>query len=183
VSLRDDDFLLLPLPEVDSRFVDQFDCGTDSLNDFLRNDALTFHNERLGFTTCVFHQDFPELVAYYTLANDSIQLSPTEIGDLGVNTATPPKLVPCVKLGKFAVHRDVQGQGNGKTIMRLIVDDILASNSHSAARILVLDSLYNQTGFYERCRFSASTHAANRSNGRRGSTVKMFLDIITAEFT
>lgn len=172
-------FLLFTLPEAEADSISQFTCGVPELDDFLRNEAPAFHDGRLGLTTCVYHPDFPGLAAYYTLANDSIPLNDSEFYDLGVNTATQPRSVPCVKIGKFAVHRDLQGHGNGKSIMDLIVGDILDSHGSSAARLVVLDSRPEQTGFYEKCRFVTSLHAARQAAHQgQGATFKMFLDVM-----
>lgn len=87
--------------------VSDFDCGVSSLNNFLKNDALTHQRQRISFTSVYLYQDV--IVGYITLANDaiSLELDTPAVNDL--DTRYP--LIPALKICR--IGRDLKFRGNG----------------------------------------------------------------------
>jgi hypothetical protein len=82
MPLARDGYGLLPVVEVSPEALAGFDCGKPHLNEFLVN-APTFHRDRLGLTSVVFHRDLAgRVIGYFTLANDSLPLTTSEQGEL-----------------------------------------------------------------------------------------------------
>lgn len=77
------------------------------------------------------------MIGYFTLANDSLPLTTSEQGELGLYDTVVLKAYPAVKLGRLAVASDLQGQGIGEQVMDLVHGEILDSASLSAARLVM----------------------------------------------
>lgn len=185
MALADDGFGLMPVVDIDADLLAGFDCGKDHLNEFLTN-APNFHRIRLGSTTVVFHQDLPDrIVGYFTLSNDSLPLKTSEQTDLGL-IEHDLKAYPAVKLGRLAVAKDLQGQGIGQQIMRLVHGEILDSDSPSAARLVILDADNDLpvVRFYDKLGYQTSLWAEEQAAAHRAKkagtprTVKMIGDIL-----
>jgi hypothetical protein len=85
-----------------------FSCGKPRLDEFLTAHALALHEARLGFTNVVFHQQFEGPLGYFTLANDAIKLNDSEKFELGFGEHIELAAFPAVKIGRLAVHQDLQ---------------------------------------------------------------------------
>lgn len=180
MKLTKDGYGIIKLTEVEQNVIEQFTCGVANLDQFLKNDALCLHNGKISFTTCVFHQDFNGLVGFITMSNDSIKLNDSEFMYLGLNTTVMIPFVPAVLIGKFAVHENLQRNGNGKDIMELAIGEILDIEGPSAARLAVIDSVKEEkvVEFYESCGFQHSLFAIKQARHQGGKTIKMFLDVL-----
>ena len=87
-----------------------FDCGEESLNDFLKRFARQNNEKGLGRTYVAVVNDEPRIYGYYTIAN----------GNIGFDTI-PEKLprypIPVVHLGRLAVDEAAKGQRLGKALL------------------------------------------------------------------
>ncbi len=182
-----DGFGLIPLHEVGNQnSLRGFSCGRTELDVFLLEESREFHDKRLGYTSCIFHSDFDGLVGYFTLANDALHLEASENGELGVNTQIQLSVIPSIRIGRFAVRKELQGQGVGYAMMDLLVGETLDSGTLSAARLLVTDALNEQNviRFYQKCGFQESLWAKKQHLNHGGckrrsapATIKMYLDV------
>jgi GNAT superfamily N-acetyltransferase len=181
VKLDPNRYGFLPVEEVEQITLENFTCTKERLDQFLKVDAKDYHTGRVGYTTCVFHEDVVGLVGYYTMSNDAIKLNSSEYLDLGLNLSEPIHSIPAVLIGKFAVRKDLQGDGNGAEIMELVIGEILGAAASSAARLVVVDADHDQRviRFYERCGFQHSLNAQKQAKHQGGGvTVKMFRDVL-----
>ncbi len=181
--LAADGYGLLSALDVAAEATAAFDCGKPHLNDFLKSSAQPMHQQRLGFTSVVFHRDFQGVVGYFTLANDAIPLKTSERDELGVEFDLPS--FPAVKIGRLAIAAALQGQGSGSAVMKLILGEVLDAKSLSSARLLIVDA-DNQpevVRFYEKMGFERSLWAEdqvkNHGGKRVAKTVKMMRDVLT----
>ena len=180
---------LIPINEVvpsEVHRIQAFSSGNERLDDFLAEQASEFHSSHIGYTNVLFHSDFPGMVGYVTMANDSIKLRGVEISELGLNLADIElPSYPAVKIGRLAVHKDLKRQGIGKRIMDLALGQITGNTSIAAARILITDAVNdpNVLQFYASLKFEESIWAAEDhrkgSHGRakERATIKMIRDI------
>lgn len=178
---------LLAIPEVETDALASFRCTKPRLDEFLVEGALPFHLARLGFTNVVFHEDYEGPVAYFTLSNDAIPLNESEKFDLGFDSELSLSSFPAVKIGRLAVHQQLQREGVGTAVMDLIIGEILDSSYLSAGRLLVVDADNDEhvLSFYKRLGFENSLWAAdvarrNQSTRARATTIKMHRDILKA---
>jgi ribosomal protein S18 acetylase RimI-like enzyme len=165
------------------RKVATFTCGNDGLDSFLKEHSRDLHSDHLGHTHLIFHDDFPGLVGFVTLSCDSIPLKTSEVGELGLKYQLGLNAYPAIKIGRLAVHQELQSSGIGQRILDLIIGDIVSANAIAAARILITDAVndervirfYRKYGFEES--YWAVDQARNHSKGRERGTIKMIRDI------
>ncbi len=182
--LTDEDYGYLSITEVDPASLSSFSCGKPRLDEFLTAQALTLHEARLGFTNVVFHQEFEGPVGYFTLANDAIKLNESERFELGFDDHVELAAFPAVKIGRLAVHQDLQRKGVGAALMTLLLGDILSTAGLSAARLIVVDADNDDQvlRFYEALGFEKSLWAEemSRNHGKKRTkpqTIKMHRDV------
>lgn len=175
---------LLPIPQVSAEALEQFSCGKQNLDEFVRLHAANMHARRFAFTNLVFHEDYKGALAYFTLVNDEIPLNESEKLDLGEAEHITLDKFPAVKIARLAVCAGQQSQGVGADVMDLIAGEILDSSSLSAARLLVVDAENDErvVRFYEKMGFAKSLWAekqrAHHGGNRRPPTVKMIRDLL-----
>lgn len=58
--------------------IKSFDCGDADLNDFLFSDASNYYNSMMALTYLLEDNEADKTVAYYSLLNDKIVLTPTK---------------------------------------------------------------------------------------------------------
>ena len=145
-----------------------FSCGDSEgdkdLDDFFHNQALPFSQEKLGQTYCVIDNngEEAELVAFFTLSNDSIKT--TFIPKKSVNKIErkiPGRkhlhTYPAVLIGRLGVNKKYQGPKYfiGQQILNYIKVWFTEEDNKTGCRFLVVDA-YNKENvlnFYERNKF------------------------------
>ena len=95
-----------------SHAVVEFECGTASLDDWLRRRALA--NQASGAARTFVVCEGRRVVAYYALAPGAVTLA-TATGRFRRNMPEP---IPVVLLGWLAVDQRYQGQGLGRALFR-----------------------------------------------------------------
>ncbi|HNI20975.1 MAG TPA: GNAT family N-acetyltransferase [Nitrospira sp.] len=182
--LPEEGYGYLPITEVEPATLGAFTCGKPRLDEFLTTQARALHEARLGFTNVVFHQQFEGPVGYFTLANDAIKLNDSEKFELGFGEHIELAAFPAVKIGRLAVHQDLQRRGVGGALMALLLGDILNTAGLSAARLIVVDADNDDAVlcFYEKLGFETSLWAedmAKNHTKKRASaaTIKMHRDV------
>ena len=138
-----------------------FDCTKPDLNDFLFNDAKG-HLAALLAVTYILEND-GEIIAYYSVLNDSIRQSDLTRGKqkrLFRSIPYPYKSHPSVKIGRFAVSTKYQSQGIGTEIMNYIKGHFIDKNKTGCRFITVdADSDPRTLRFYERNGFAYLTES------------------------
>ncbi len=87
-----------------------FDCGEESLNDFLKRFARQNNEKGLGRTYVAVVNDEPRIYGYYTIANGNI-------GFATIPEKLPRYPIPVVHLGRLAVDEAAKGQHLGKALL------------------------------------------------------------------
>lgn len=137
-------YVIEPLSVIHNRL--DFDCGIESLNRYLSQQA---NQDLKRFLTTVFvleNKNNKEIAGYYTLAATAIKLEqlPTKI------TQKLPKypLIPATLLGRLAVSKKYQGQGLGSF---LLLDSLQRNlNNEIASMAVIVDAKDDKAkAFYE----------------------------------
>src|SRR5437867_4428408 len=102
------DFLIEPLGKKHVR--ENFDCGEENLNQFLRLYARQNSASGLGKTFVAVQPGGKEVLGYYTIASGSVsfEILPSKL---------PRYPVPTAHIGRLAVDLRMQGQGFGKLLL------------------------------------------------------------------
>jgi ribosomal protein S18 acetylase RimI-like enzyme len=140
-------FQLVPLDAGFDRAA--FDCGSEPLNRYLREQATQDSRRRVA-ACFVALAEGPRIAGYYTLASASLLLADLPAA-IGKKLPRYPS-VPAVRMGRLAVDRQFKGQGLGGA---LLADGLeRAARSEIAAFALMVDAkdepaaaFYRQHGF------------------------------------
>jgi GNAT superfamily N-acetyltransferase len=101
---------------------DSFDCGEQSLNDFLKRFARQNAEKGLGRTFVAVLPETEKIFGYYTIASGAVKFE-----------TLPEKLprypIPVAHLGRLAIDNAAKGQGLGKA---LLIDALRRINLVSA---------------------------------------------------
>lgn len=131
--------------------LDDFDCGNDALNDWLKHRAIK--NEAAGASRIyvVCHQN--HVIAYYTLATGAVQCSQVP-GRVRRNVPDP---IPVMVLGRLAVQLDWQKKDLGGDLLADAVKRTLQAAEIAGIRAFVVHALSEEAKqFYERFGFQPS---------------------------
>jgi GNAT superfamily N-acetyltransferase len=137
-----------PVPLTANHLVTDFDCGVDSLNEWLSRRAWKNHTLDVSRTFVVTDGDI--VIGYYCLSSaaiDRIELPKARQRNM-------PDPIPAALIGRLAVDRKYQGQKIGMSLLQdAIYRIVTAAQSVGMAYILVhaLDdrakSFYENNGF------------------------------------
>jgi predicted N-acetyltransferase YhbS len=131
--------------------VEEFDCGSQSLNDWLRKQAL--RNQASGAARTFVACDDDRVIAYYALASSAVAID-TATGKLRRNMPDP---IPVVVLGRLAVDVAYQGRGLGRALLRDAGRRVLFAGNEIGIRGLLAHALdENAKNFYRRLGFDPS---------------------------
>lgn len=130
--------------------VDEFDCGAEVLDQWLRRYAL--RNQQAGAArTFVVTNDEGTVAGYYSLAAGSVDhITATSRAKKGLARHAIPVMV----LARLAVDRRHQGQGIGRGLLRDAILRTLGVSEHAGIRALLVHAknesarrFYAQHGF------------------------------------
>ena len=130
---------------------DDFACGVDSLDDWLKRRA--YPNQVNGASRTYVVTEGKRVVGYYCLASGALELSdtPTSI------RRNMPDPVPVAILGRLAVDKSCQGRGLGVALLQDAVVRTAQAASILGIRGLLVHALSIETkAFYEHHGFVAS---------------------------
>lgn len=136
-----------------------FSCGDDDLDDFFHNHAFLYAQEHLGKTYVFVNNDTSEIVAFFTVSNDSIKTTFIPKNSTNRVQRKIPGLkhlrtYPAVLIGRLGVNESYQGKGFkiGQQVLNYIKLWFLDEDNKTGCRFLVVDA-YNKAevlSFYER---------------------------------
>jgi len=136
----------------------QFDCAEPSLNEWLQRMALQQQEKNFARTRVMVESDRPaHILGYYALL-------PAQVDTTHFPASRKlPRRLPCLLLGRLAVHRTAQGQGIGE----LLLVDGIERTRRSIAEIggagLYADALNERSAtFYMRYGFQPLTGDSKR---------------------
>jgi len=113
-----------------------FDCGTASLNSFLRQYARQFQDRNLGVTWVGVSDHEPaRIFGYYTLSVGALVPD-----DLPTERVALPQ-VPIILLGRLAVDNTMQGKGLGRMLLMHALHHTLYFASRVGIYAVVVDAL------------------------------------------
>jgi len=128
-----------------------FDCGHDTLTDWLKHRAIKNEASGASRTYVVCHQN--HVIAYYTLATGAVQCLDAP-GRIRRNMPNP---IPVMVLGRLAVHLNWQKKGLGGDLLADAVKRTLQAADIAGIRAFVVHALSEEAKtFYEHFGFHPS---------------------------
>lgn len=157
--------------------LDPFTCGDDDLDEFIRNDAFDYLNERLAISYVVGIRN--EIVAYFSIANDRLSYDDFE-NSTSFNRFRKRHFVnskrikgyPAVKLCRLAVKSSHKGKKIGTFIINFI-KGLFYNENKSACRFLTVDANESALRFYSSNGFNFILTTINE--GHR--TIPLYFDL------
>lgn len=135
-----------------------FDCGNEVLNGFLKQFAL--HTQKSGSGRTYVALGGNTVIGYYTIASASVlQAESPE----RVKGGMPRHPIPAVILGRFAVDKQYQGRGIGKSLLMDALQRIAKVSEEIGIRVIIADAKDQQAkAFYLRYDFTAFSEDSMR---------------------
>ena len=130
----------------DKDHLDSFDCGEKQINDFLKDDAVNFQNEKMT-NTFIFKNKNDKVVIFFSILNDclnDIRYENTIWNRLHrkINLPNQKRIrqYPSVKITQLGIDKSIQGNGMSHQVLDFI--KFWTFQHHKpACRLLILDSL------------------------------------------
>lgn len=152
--------------------VENFDCGDEPLNNYLRRYAWSNQEKSsIGVTCVAVDEDSARLVlGYFTLAMASV---PRESFPKKYVRGLPSYDLPLVLLARLAVDRRFAGRGLGDALISEAFRICLRVADEVGCRCIITDAYRNRVGWYAKYGFVPI------EGGAESGPQRMFLDIRT----
>ena len=138
-----------------------FDCGDKDLNEFLKEDAIRYQDNKMANTIVLIEKE--RVVGFFSLCTDAIKLGNLEKDQC--DNLKPSEEYPAVKIARLAVDKSVQSLGLGKLIIQVAVGLIIARVSNIVGtRFITVDSYHNRIDFYKRFGFNEHSKYKKKDN-------------------
>ena len=123
-----------------------FDCGKPLLNNWLKNRALSNHEN--GFTAVTVIHDEGRVLGYYGIAPTTI--IPNNL-PRNIRTGQPPNPIPCLLLGQLAVDKNCAGQGVGSGLLKHAITTCIQAAKLVGGRALMVKAIDEEAAaFWQR---------------------------------
>ena len=152
--------------------VENFDCGDDALNNYLKRHAWTNHQKiSIGVSYVAADENAPLFVlGYFTLAMASV---PRDAFPKKYVRGLPPYDLPLILLARLAVDRRFASRGIGLALISEAFHISLRVADEVGCRCIITDAYRNRVNWYARYGFIPIEGSAQSGPQR------MFLDIRT----
>lgn len=130
----------------------KFECESEDLNDFLKNNALKQQKEKLNLTKLITCDE--RIIGFVSLLTDSMKIN--FLKDKTEKEKIKDKLnisennrLPAIKIGRFAIDKKYAGKGLGTQIIRnILVNIIKIAESDVGLRFVVVEGYASAYDFY-----------------------------------
>jgi len=152
--------------------VENFDCGDDALNNYLKRHAWeNQHKISIGVSYVATDESAPRTVlGYFTLAMTGV---PRDAFPKKYVRGLPPYDLPLILLARLAVDRRFAGRGMEHALISEALRISLRVADEVGCRCIITDAYRNRAGWYARYGFVPIEGAA------KSGPQRMFLDIRT----
>lgn len=129
-----------------------FECDSNDLTNFLKNDALKQRDMNLNLTQLVICDN--EIVGFFSLLTDTLKLKTLENNNLKKEIKLELDIsenneIPAIKIGRLAIDKKYSKKGLGSHILRNILLSILnLSKTKVGLRFVTVDAYATSLNFY-----------------------------------
>ncbi len=128
---------------------DEFDCGSDALNDFLRYRAGQQQRRGFGKTYVALADNGTDVIGFVT-----VSVGQVEAEALPAHLKLPRHPAPMLRIGRLAVDKREQGKGMGQNLLVFALRLALEFSERIGLYAVVVDAKDAQVaGFYRRLHF------------------------------
>ena len=141
-----------PEPLIPSHSVDEFDCGVESLNDYLKQRAVGDQAAGKSRTYVILRAD--RVVGFFSLAAGSVE---PENATVRAVKGQGSQAVPAILLGRLAVGVSEQEQGLGEALLLEAMRKSVAAADTIGARVILVHAIDDRARqFYIKYEFEQS---------------------------
>lgn len=129
-----------------------FECDSNDLTNFLKNDALKQQDMNFNLTQLVICDN--EIVGFFSLLTDTLKLKTLENNNLKKEIKLELDIsenneIPAIKIGRLAIDKKYSKKGLGSHILRNILLSILnLSKTKVGLRFVTVDAYATSLNFY-----------------------------------
>lgn len=120
--------------------VDDFDCGDDDINYFLKNLAIPNQNRKLSNTYILYSEESNLIVAYFSILASQINTGDARI--YGIDK------IPIVLLGRMGVEKKFRGNNIGRSMINAAIRKALEAGQLIACRLLLVETSKGMKSYY-----------------------------------
>ncbi len=179
-KFKPEEFLVLKLRKEYKRLIDEFDCGTPDLNEFIQEDALIQQEKNLSVTYLYFlKKNKTSLVGFITLSADMVNVK-------NINKNLEKRFreknikyhpLPALKICRMGVNSEFQRMGVGEIMFYFSMGLIKDINKKIGCRFLYVDSKHESINFYKRMGFQ---YYKKKKTDKR-PTIPFYIDVLEYE--
>ena len=175
--LRPADICMVRLHSEHALLLDEFTCGHEDEDLFLKKDALIHQNLRLSQTYLLLEKERTRIISYITFSVGSFRLDKDQ-AIRGVRIREKPthiynNNIPCLFVGKLATHRQEAGRGGARHLLDFAIKRAVELNEEIAIPFIALDAYADKARYYEKRGFSV----AYAPKEKDPQTVTMYLQL------
>ncbi len=132
--------------------LDDFECESEDLTNFLKKDALNQQNMNLNLTHLIICDG--NVVGYVSILTDAMKLKilddkETKDKILGKLNISENNVIPAIKIGRFAIDKRYAHKGLGNHVFRNVLLSILdIAQNIVGLRFITVDAYASAFGFY-----------------------------------
>ena len=126
--------------------LNSFNSGSKDLDNFLKKYA--FRNDQNGYGKTFLMFDNNLLVGFFTISSSSIKFE-----EFPTKESLPRYPIPCIRIARLAVQKEMQGKGYGKALLTQAFIKILSVVDTIGVRLVVVDAKESSASFYEKYGF------------------------------
>lgn len=133
--------------------IEEFNCGDEELNFYLKHFALLYQQRRFGITMTFFEKNdvHKKVIGYYTVCPASIERNLLSAKFL---SGPKPNPIPAFKLCRLAVDKNFQGQQLGRSIFIHALEKIIFQAQQIGGSLVIIDAKHEKAKkFYEKFGF------------------------------
>ncbi len=128
----------------------KFDCGDQDINDFLKQDAYIYQENKLATTTIFVYNE--EVIGFFSTAADSIKLKLREREGHHMQEK-PIQEFPAIKIARIGRDIRYNKHGIGTNILKWAIGYILNCSEMIAVRFITVDAYPDKVKWYEQFGF------------------------------
>lgn len=126
---------------IDKSFkIDDFNCGDDDINYFLKNLAIPNQIRKLSNTYIFYIEEDKRVVAYFSILASQLNTGDTRI--YGIDK------IPIVLLGRMGVEKNFRGINIGRTMINITIKKALEASKLIACRLLLIETSLDMKSYY-----------------------------------
>lgn len=142
-----------PQPLTIDHNLDQFSCGKQVLDDWLRNTALKNHSQGGSRTFVITDEETNRVIGYYCISTGSIEHNKIT----GKFKRNMPDPIPVILLGRLAVDVDYANRGIGTGLMKDCYKRVVSISTEVGVRAILVHAIDDESRqYYLKLGFSES---------------------------